>query len=66
MPIEYSVRATCDKCGAEIRPLFRDRSKYAIEVKVRCWRREWTAEGVMEGLRNLAGRAKLYCAKCAG
>lgn len=66
MAIEYTIRAVCDKCGGEIRPAKSTTVKSALETIRWCWKREWQREGVMQGLPNMAGKFKLYCARCAG
>jgi hypothetical protein len=65
MAIEYTIKATCDKCGAEIEPQTSVK-KGNIECARWEWQRKWKQTGIMQGLPNRYGKYKLYCRHCAG
>lgn len=65
MSIKYSMVATCDGCSAEINR--NDDAKITEIDSVRWdWKQDWKAKGIMQGLPNLYGKKKLFCATCAG
>ena len=65
MAIEYTMTATCDKCGVNIEPPM-DVKKSQLDLTRWIWRDKWRKQGVMRGQKSLRGQAKLYCSKCAG
>lgn len=65
MAIEYTIKAVCDKCGAEIEPQTPVK-KGDIESTRWEWQRRWKKTGIMQGLPNRYGKYKLYCRTCAG
>ncbi len=64
MAIEYTMLARCDRCGEIIETAAV--KKTAIDSTRWTWEHKWTRTGVLQGLPNLCGKRKLYCAKCAG
>lgn len=65
MAIEYTMRAVCDGCGAEIEPVTQIKVSEIHHIRW-TWQRKWKSSGIMQGLPNRYGKYKLYCAKCAG
>ena len=65
MPIEYAMMAKCDQCGEVIEPAVKVLPSQINSQRWE-WQRKWKEEGTMQGLPNLYGKKKLYCANCAG
>lgn len=70
MAWKFTIEATCDKCRKSIIPttLNLDNLTTLESVKTMRWciERMWARAGVMQGLPNMAGKKKMWCAECAG
>lgn len=72
MAWKFSISATCDKCRENLIPVNMRKGVETLttleSVKTARWcmQRQWSREGVMQGLPNMAGKRSMLCARCAG